>query len=224
MEAVGVLPVFTPSTANLADEVAIPPSKKSCVVLTCANAFPSEEVVNQLVPVPVAHDPHEGVDPLEIRHVFDPPIPRVDIVPVPLKYGIAPVVTPLQSFPVPPLVVDNVPATSAVPRSTAFVDDPEPINMDEVRVSDTNESVNAVPFHTPVVIVPSVVIAAHDSAFPDASTPKPYCPAEQLVPLAANAVAVEALPVTAPVNGPEKPVDVRIPVDGLNVSLVEDTF
>jgi hypothetical protein len=192
-------------------------------VLTWANAFPSLLVVNQLADVPVAHDPHEGVDPLDMRHVFDPPIPRVDIVPVPLKYGSAPEATALQFCPVPPFVVESVPATSAVPRSTAFVVEPEPINIDEVNVSEIYASSIAVPCHTPDVIVPRDVIAAHPSAFPDASTPKPYCPAEQLVPLAANAVAVEAFPVTAPVKFPENPVAVRIPVDGLNVSLVEET-
>ncbi len=39
-----------------------------------------------------------------------------------------------------------------------------------------------------------------------------------------NVVAVNALPVTFPVNGPEKPVDVSKPVDGLKLNFVEDTF
>ena len=35
-----------------------------------------------------------------------------------------------------------------------------------------------------------------------------------------SAVAVEALPV----NGPVKPVEVNIPVEGLKLSFVDDTF
>lgn len=98
------------------------------------------------------------------------------------------------------------------------------MNTEEVRVSETYVSVITVPFHTPVPIVPRDVIAAHDSTFPDASTPSPYCPAEQLVPFAASAVAVDALPVTLPVKFPENAVDERSPVEGLNESLVDETF
>ena len=46
----------------------------------------------------------------------------------------------------------------------------------------------------------------------------------QSVGLAARAVAVEALPVTAPVSGPLNPVAVKIPVEGTKESLVEVVF
>ncbi len=43
--------------------------------------------------------------------------------------------------------------------------------------------------------VPGINTAKHPSELPDASTPRGALPAEQLVPLAASAVAVPALPV-----------------------------
>lgn len=72
MDAVGV-PESTLMNANLADVVAIPPIRRSCVVLICASALPSADVVNQLVDVPDAHDPQLGTVPFEIRQVFAPP-------------------------------------------------------------------------------------------------------------------------------------------------------
>jgi len=69
--------------------------------------------------------------------------------------------------------------------------------------------------------------AVQDSAAPEASTPFGYWPAEQFAPLAANAVEVLALPVSAPVNPVEvtevSPVmvagkdSVTAPVDALAV-------
>ncbi|MBA7703644.1 hypothetical protein ES703_112434 [subsurface metagenome] len=43
-------------------------------------------------------------------------------------------------LPVPPLLTVSVPATSAVPRSTAFVVVPEPLKIEAVKVSDTSSS------------------------------------------------------------------------------------
>ena len=43
--------------------------------------------------------------------------------------------------PVPPLLTARVPATSAVAKSTAFVVEPDPMNIDDVSVSDIWESV-----------------------------------------------------------------------------------
>src|SRR5690606_30912048 len=42
---------------------------------------------------------------------------------------------------VPPLAIDNVPATSAVPKSTALVLEPEPTKIEEVSVFETIASV-----------------------------------------------------------------------------------
>ena len=42
---------------------------------------------------------------------------------------------------VPPFATVRVPATSAVAKSTASVEVPEPLNIDEVSVSDTKASV-----------------------------------------------------------------------------------
>ena len=57
----------------------------------------------------------------------------------------------------PPFAVGRIPETSAVARSTALVVDPEPMNIEEVNVSETYASVKAVPFHTPDTIVPTEV-------------------------------------------------------------------
>ena len=59
---------------------------------------------------------------------------------------------------VPPLAAPRIPLTSAVARSTDVEVEPEPTNRLEVRVSLTLASVKAVPFQTPVPIVPRVVM------------------------------------------------------------------
>ncbi len=82
---------------------------------------------------------------------------------------------------VPPLATGNMPATSAVARSTAFVVEPEPMKMEDVSVSEIWESVRAlqpeimfevlehnivvlfvVP-RAPTVIVPAVVMLPEES-------------------------------------------------------------
>src|SRR6266705_2646835 len=58
---------------------------------------------------------------------------------------------------------------------------------------------------------------------PEASTPNGNWPAEQLAPLAARAVAVEAFPVTAPVRLPKKvPVVVPGSVGFVGIESVHD--
>jgi hypothetical protein len=61
--------------------------------------------------------------------------------------------------------------------------------------------------------------------FPEASMVVAQVLAPQSVGLAAKLPAVpETLPVTLPVKGPLKPVEVKIPVDGLNDNLVDETY
>ena len=52
----------------------------------------------------------------------------------------------------------------------AFVVEPLPMNIEEVRVSETKASVKAVPFHIPVVMVP--VLSIVNTSTPEAEAVK----------------------------------------------------
>ncbi len=63
---------------------------------------------------------------------------------------------------VPPLATGNMPATSAVARSTAFVVEPEPMKILDVRVSDTSESTMSLAWK--VVVEPKATVPFSERA------------------------------------------------------------
>ena len=135
-----------PAKVKVLDEVKVFPTAMFKVLVPLAVMVRPLTVVGVIAPKVKAKAPAVLVADTPLPVVTDdtnvPEVGRVtDVAPVtasvvPKAPDIVKVEAALFATPVPPLAGDNIPATSPVAKSTAFVVEPVPINIDAVNVSD----------------------------------------------------------------------------------------